>query len=277
MSECDSRVLARNLCRKHYQSFRVENLTGPCSVIGCNKNKKSKGFCGGHYKQYNLKRELSPLNGQNPDTWVSTYTTRDGYLRSYGIFNGKKVNKMVHRIVYEEYLGRELLSHETIHHKNGIKTDNSLENLELWSTKQPKGQRVVDLIDWSIKFLADYGYVVIKNTDIEYDLSKLHIQSKVAASSGYVLKPSSISGSTAHGLHHRAVMEEYLGRPLRKLENVHHKNGIRSDNRLENLELWARKQPKGQRVEDKISWMIDFLGQYGYTVQKDSHDGPTEA
>jgi hypothetical protein len=56
---------------------------------------------------------------------------------------------------------------------------------------------------------------------------------------------------------HRLVMEQMLGRPLEPWENVHHKNGIRDDNRPENLELWAKPQPYGQRVSDLVQFVVD--------------------
>lgn len=78
--------------------------------------------------------------------------TDDGYRVLF--IDGRQVGE--HRHVMQAVVDRELTPEETVHHRNGVKLDNRPENLELWASNHPKGQRVLDLIDWARDLLARY-------------------------------------------------------------------------------------------------------------------------
>lgn len=65
-----------------------------------------------------------------------------------------------HRVVMEEKLNRFLEKNENVHHINGNKQDNHPNNLELWITSQPPGQRVSDLVNWANQVIEKYGKIV---------------------------------------------------------------------------------------------------------------------
>jgi len=70
------------------------------------------------------------------------------------------------------------------------------------------------------------------------------------------------AGKGNYVFEHIVVMEQILGRYLLPAETVHHRNGIRDDNRPENLELWTRPQPTGIRVSDAVAWAREILALY---------------
>jgi hypothetical protein len=71
-----------------------------------------------------------------------------GYIYTYrpGSTRGERVQIYEHRVVMEGIIGRELTAEETVHHKNGNRTDNRPENLELWASRHPRGQRIEDIL-----------------------------------------------------------------------------------------------------------------------------------
>lgn len=168
---CERRHEARGYCSTHYQRFvdGIE-LTLPiispdgyqgCSIEGCPEPHLAKGYCSPHYwRNKNGYAMNKPLRKMRPGEWGEWFKNPKGYIVRQRTLGGKKRKQSQHRYVMEKHLGRKLLAHENVHHINGVKDDNRIENLELWSTSQPSGQRIADKIEWAVEFLSQYGEVI---------------------------------------------------------------------------------------------------------------------
>lgn len=113
----------------------------------------------GHYvyKQKYCNRECSSQGRKHSYHLPMRMKSRHGYI---WVFTGGKGGKYIpeHRLVMEKVVGRPLFSHETVHHKNGQRDDNRPQNLELWSSRHGKGQRVSDKVEFCADFLREYGF-----------------------------------------------------------------------------------------------------------------------
>ena len=94
----------------------------------------------------------------------------------------------------------------------------------------------------------------------------LPIGTRTQQKSGYILVKTSESYGATDGnwrAEHRIVVEKIIGRTLLPDEQVHHKNGVRWDNRPENLELWlVNSHPRGQRISDLLAWAHEIIDRY---------------
>ncbi len=144
----ENRALAHSILNKMEDRVRKQRLRKSSTVLG----KCSRAVIDKQHKRSRKKLEYGEVGALS--------ITKAGYVHAYVPWHENanlRGTVPYHRLVMEQKLGRLLLSYETVHHKNGDRGDNRIENLELWSKSQPAGQRVKDKVAWAKEILELYG------------------------------------------------------------------------------------------------------------------------
>lgn len=127
------------------------------TVVGINLSSGHSKSCG-CFRADKLREVAS---GKNHHAWNGGIAIKEGYVHRKANdhpFCDARGYVSEHRLVMEKHLGRYLTSTETVHHKNGIKDDNRIENLELWSGAHGRGIRISDFLN--VIRAVEYGNCV---------------------------------------------------------------------------------------------------------------------
>lgn len=129
-------------CGKIKTVMQGNLLSGKSKGCGCLRNERLSKARAGKY-----------LGDLSPNWKGGKFKNLAGYIV---LSSGPHATRREHQVIMEEILARPLFPGETVHHKNGVRDDNRPENLELWASRHPPGQRIKDLQEWAIKILTRY-------------------------------------------------------------------------------------------------------------------------
>jgi hypothetical protein len=130
-----------------------------CKAKDCDRDADKRGYCPAHYKRvlkHGHPQADIPIREVDGTGHMSHGYKQINVPKKLRHLSRGKTKIAEHRFVMAEHMGRALSSDEHVHHINGVKTDNRLENLELWSTYHPSGQRIEELLEYCMVILARY-------------------------------------------------------------------------------------------------------------------------